>query len=258
MTPYLITGHTSSVGVVEFAPFDPSLLATGTEDGHVKVWKINGSLTKHLTADDALFDTGAHNRSVRSLSWHPFTNILASSSVDNLVFVWDVEAKSEVCKITLDDSAQHIFFNQIGNKLAILSKDKKLRIVDPRTGKVLNTLDTHQALKAQKGCWISDTMILTAGFSRESDREIKLWDLISGQCLKTVVIDQSSGVMTPWFDEDTNLLYLAGKGDGNIRMYEVIKEAPYINYCNQFSSTEPQVVRIKRHSTVTTGICHAT
>ena len=36
------------------------------------------------------------------------------------------------------------------------------------------------------------------------------------------------------------MLYLAGKGDGNIRYYEIVDEAPYIYYLNQFLSGQPQ------------------
>lgn len=28
----------------------------------------------------------------------------------------------------------------------------------------------------------------------------------------------------PFFDEDTSVLFLAGKGDGNIRYYEIVNE----------------------------------
>lgn len=35
-------------------------------------------------------------------------------------------------------------------------------------------------------------------------------------------------------------LYLAGKGDGSIRYYEVVDDAPYIHYLNQFLSGHPQ------------------
>jgi len=32
----------------------------------------------------------------------------------------------------------------------------------------------------------------------------------------------------PFFDPDTGLLFLAGKGDGNVRFYEIVNEAPYV------------------------------
>jgi len=44
----------------------------------------------------------------------------------------------------------------------------------------------------------------------------------------------------PFFDKDTNVLFLAGKGDGNIRYYEIVDEAPYIHYLSEFKSSSPQ------------------
>jgi hypothetical protein len=36
------------------------------------------------------------------------------------------------------------------------------------------------------------------------------------------------------------VLFLAGKGDGNIRYYEVVDEAPYVHYLSEFKSNTPQ------------------
>lgn len=35
-------------------------------------------------------------------------------------------------------------------------------------------------------------------------------------------------------------MYLAGKGDGNIRYYEIVDNSPYIYYLNQYLSGQPQ------------------
>ena len=48
-------------------------------------------------------------------------------------------------------------------------------------------------------------------------------------------LDQASGTLFPFFDVDTNMLYLAGKGDGNIRYYEVMESSLYP--LSQYSST---------------------
>ena len=39
--------------------------------------------------------------------------------------------------------------------------------------------------------------------------------------METVKIDQGSGAIFPFYDQDTNILFLAGKGDGNVRYYEI-------------------------------------
>jgi len=53
-------------------------------------------------------------------------------------------------------------------------------------------------------------------------------------------VDSASGLLLPFYDSDTNILYLGGKGDGNIRYYEVVDEAPYVHYLTEFKSNTPQ------------------
>lgn len=53
-----------------------------------------------------------------------------------------------------------------------------------------------------------------------------------------MVIDSGSGVLIPHFDNETSILYIAGKGDGNIRYYEYDKDDLY--ELSQYGSTDPQ------------------
>ena len=57
-------------------------------------------------------------------------------------------------------------------------------------------------------------------------------------------LDQASGVMMPFFDEDTKVLFIAGKGDGNIRYYELINEAPFCFPLSEFRTSRSQKVRL--------------
>lgn len=54
------------------------------------------------------------------------------------------------------------------------------------------------------------------------------------------MIDTSSGVLFPTYDEDRKLVFVAGKGDGNIRYFELEDEAPYAHYLNEFKTSVPQ------------------
>lgn len=83
--------------------------------------------------------------------------------------------------------------------------------------------------------------LLTTGFSKHADRQYSIWDQDDlTKPLATESIDCSSGILFPFYDHDTNMVYLAGKGDGNIRYYEVVDSAPWIHYLNQFISGNPQ------------------
>lgn len=52
-------------------------------------------------------------------------------------------------------------------------------------------------------------------------------------------IDQAAGVICPFYDEDTNVLFLAGKGDGNIRYYEIVNEDPFVFFVSEYKNNNP-------------------
>ena len=54
--------------------------------------------------------------------------------------------------------------------------------------------------------------IFSTGFSRSSDRQYALWDagnLSKSLCIEN--IDQGSGVLFPFWDEGTKMVYIVGK-----------------------------------------------
>jgi len=79
--------------------------------------------------------------------------------------------------------------------------------------------------------------IATTGFSRMSDRQLILWDSGTLANLKTLTIDQSAGVIMPFWT-DNGILFLAGKGDGNVRYYEY--EADALHSLSEHKSSDPQ------------------
>jgi len=53
-------------------------------------------------------------------------------------------------------------------------------------------------------------------------------------------IDNQAGMLIPFYDEDSDLIFLAGKGDGAIRYYEFEeKEKAELHYCSQYGSNDP-------------------
>jgi coronin-1B/1C/6 len=127
-----------------------------------------------------------------------------------------------------------------GSLLATACKDKKLRVIDPRNNKVVTEGESHQGIKGSRVVWLNEKRLFTVGFSKTSDREYCLWDIkdFSKPLIRTN-IDSASGLLMPFFDADTAMLYLAGKGDGNIRYFEVVDEEPYIHFLSEFKSNTP-------------------
>jgi coronin-1B/1C/6 len=72
----------------------------------------------------------------------------------------------------------------------------------------------HQGVKGSRVCWLGDSdRLLTTGFSRTSDRQFAVFDLRNmAEPIKSENVDTMSGILMPFFDNDTKMLYLAGKG----------------------------------------------
>ena len=54
-------------------------------------------------------------------------------------------------------------------------------------------------------------------------------------------LDEYAGIPFSYYDEDTTLLYIAGKGESNINFYQYSPESPnIIDYLQNYKSKEPQ------------------
>jgi coronin-1B/1C/6 len=58
--------------------------------------------------------------------------------------------------------------------------------------------------------------------------------------LAMVDIDTSAGVLIPYFDPDNSILYCAGKGDGNIRYFEIVDTEPYVHFLSEYRDNQSQ------------------
>jgi len=57
--------------------------------------------------------------------------------------------------------------------------------------------------------------------------------------LATHKIDNTPSSPIPFWEEDNSLLYLTGKGDGNIRIFEIVDTEPYLYFLTEFKSKDP-------------------
>jgi len=226
----------------DFNPFNDQLIATGSEDTTIKLWGIpEEGLTENITTP--LVDMAGHSRKVTLLKFHPSAeNILASVAGDFTVKLWDVGRGSEIT--TLADTHQQIIqdiaWDHFGKEYATSCKDKSVRIIDARSSTVAGTIEmAHEGAKSMKLSYLGDMgKLVTVGFTKQSQRQFKIWDpRNTAQEVAKVMIDQAAGVLMPFYDPDTCMLYLAGKGDGNVRYYELVNEEPHAFPLNDFRSS---------------------
>lgn len=244
----LFRGHTAPVLDVDWNPFDDDIIASASDDGKVFVWKVPENFTLHTDADEPadvqpVGKLSGHSRKVGHVLFNPAAdNVLASSSGDFTVKLWDLEDGKAKLTLKHSDVVQSLSWSGNGSMLVTTSRDKKLRFWDVRQEKPAYEVAGHSGAKNSRCVWMGDKdRVITTGFSRMSERQLGLWDVrnptkpIGGDF---TLLDSSSGVGMPFWDDGSNMLYIAGKGDGNIRYYEY--EHDKFEPLSEYKSGEPQ------------------
>jgi coronin-1B/1C/6 len=248
-----VTGHSGAVLDIDWSPFDDSLMATASEDTDIKLWSIpedwepideSGNAKAGKGLSESILNLDAHSKKVTLLRFHPTANnTLLSTSGDLTVKVWDVENGAPVHSFgDVPNLVHDIVWDHKGDNYAFSCKDKKVRLVDGRTGELAQQFKAHEGAKSIKLVYINGTdYMFSCGASKQSSREIKVWDRKDlSKPLHTESIDTAAGAMIPLWDSDTNVLYLCGKGDGVIRLYEFEGKEPFIYKLNDgFRSNMP-------------------
>jgi coronin-1B/1C/6 len=237
---FKVQGHSSAVLDFDWNPFDDNMIASCSDDSTIKVWSIpDGGLTANIT--EPVVDLRGHGRKVQLVKYNPtVANVLASCSGDQTVKIWDVEKASVISTFTGNtELTNDLAWSHTGDRLATSCKDKHVRIVDARTGTEAGVLAPHEGSKTVKLTYLGDDdHLATVGFTKQSQREMKIWDLRNPSTpLNRVDIDQAAGVILPFFDPDTKIIWLSGKGDGNVRYYEYSDHEPWTFPLAEFRST---------------------
>lgn len=243
----LFRGHTAAVLDTDWSPFNDSLIASASDDGKVFIWKVPEGFSIYTDADEPAdvspaLKLSGHLRKVGHVLFNPAADhVLASASGDYTVKLWDVEAGQPKLTLRHKDIVQSLSWSADGSQLVTTSRDKKLRVWDVRQEAPAIEVAGHPGAKSSRAVWLGEhDRIATTGFSRMSDRQLALWDSRKpGEPIGGfTILDSISGVCMPFWDEGTQCLYLAGKGDGNIRYYEY--ENDKFEYLSEYKSPEPQ------------------
>ncbi|KAK3718179.1 Coronin-like protein crn1 [Vermiconidia calcicola] len=226
----LFRGHTAAVLDTDFSPFNDDIIASGSDDGKVFLWKVPDGFTLFTDAEEP-----PDVKPVGKLSGH-------SSSGDYTIKLWDLEDGKAKLTLKHGDIVQSATWSANGSMLATTSRDKKLRFWDVRQEKPAHEVPGHAGAKNSRCVWLGDMdRVVTTGFSKMSERQLGLWDIrnpgkpVGGDF---TILDSSSGVGMPFWDDSSHVLYIAGKGDGNIRYYEY--ENDKFEYLSEYKSPEPQ------------------
>lgn len=88
--------------------------------------------------------------------WHPSAlNVLLTAGSDNLVLIWNVGTGEALVRIDCHpDVVYSACWNWDGSRIVTTCKDKKIRILDPRSGEILEEAVAHEGSKATRAIFL--------------------------------------------------------------------------------------------------------
>lgn len=227
----LLHAHTDTVTDLEFSPFHDGLLATASQDCLVKIWHIpDGGLKESISDAECTFSH--RQRRVETVGFHPTSDCCLHSTSGGTIVLYDLTEEKEIFSNSEHpDTIQSLSWKLDGTLMGTNAKDKKVRVIDPRSNDPLVLeADSHQSIKDSRIVWLgTQDRVLTTGFDANRIRQVMIRDVRNFSTPEKVLdLDCSTGIFMPLFDMDTNMLFLAGKGDTTISFLEVTDKEPYL------------------------------
>jgi WD40 repeat protein len=200
---HVLQGHRGDIMTVAFVPqggansVNQPILASGSDDATIRLWDVaTGKLLRILEG---------HTGWIWSLAFmprsQPIGSVLVSSSEDQTVRLWNITTGQTLTLFKGHvGSISSLAFDATGQLLATGSYDQTIKLWDVASGQLLRTLQGHtgwvcsiafspppREVDMRDIAEQSSDQILASG---STDETIQLWDINTGNCLKTLRADR--------------------------------------------------------------------
>lgn len=219
-----------AISDIVFSPISrtPLLALSSAEGKETRLWTIKSDT---CAATEIATFSGA---GCGSLSFHPSVASLVATGGENVVQIWDcVQPGTPALTVELPAGAaiKDLSWSGAGEALAAVDSKGFLHLLDPRSDALSQSISAHTKgiLRVAWDLSVeSSGLLVTTGASVMQEREMALWD---GRKLeKPVKLFRIGGpaggkALEPFTTCNTGLLFLCGRGDANISMFELSQGA---------------------------------
>jgi WD40 repeat protein len=210
-----LSGLTEAVRSVAFSP-DGRYFATGAgrpaQAGEIKVWETSGEFwTK--AAGQAI---PAHKDCVYAVVFSPDSKMMASTSYDHMIYLWDPATGKEIKPLKEHtDSVFDLAFSPDGKWLASGGADRTVKLWDVKTGKRIHTLGSSTDGVNTVAFHPSGKWVAASGF----DKTIHVWDVSGTEPVEVhSVIAHEDPVLRLAYSPDGNWL-VTSSWDKSVKLW---------------------------------------
>ena len=240
-------GHRANILDLEFSPFSSDLLACAYDDYSILLYKIpEGGLKQNITKEAQAYTK--HTKKVPFVTFNPIaSDVVCSGAFQGEIHVWSSVKSETFVDLKADDTPTLVGWSPNGALIGATTKNKFINIFDPRANKMILKQQINEAFQSAKFAWLDNDNFVTTGWNKSGGKLLKLWDvrkvkedLSSEGEVTSLQVDTSKTVSTPFVDRESKLLYLVGKGEASIHVFDFNEGNTFRKGIN-FSSAEPSI-----------------
>lgn len=198
-----LEGHSDRVNSVAMRP-DGQRIASGSDDGTVRLWKPDGSIDRILKATDR----------ITAVAFSPNGQTLAAASADGTVTLWNQSGEA-ILSLRAGDWITSLAFSTNGQWLVTGSRDRTVKLWQLPSGQLLKTLNGHQGFVNSVRFSPDDRLLASAG----EEGQIRLWAPLQGKLIRTLTGHQGR-VTSITFSPDAKTLVSTGE-DQSVRQWNL-------------------------------------
>jgi WD40 repeat protein len=194
------------------------LIATGGDDGKVRVWD-RASRTERF-ADRFSHEPGTL---VRSVAFSPLdTRVVASGGDDETVRLWDAQSGTPLNQVAIGERVTSVAFNGVGDQLLVSRADGGIEVRSGRDLTLLREAPQAHPNSVNSAAFSPDgRRIVTGG----TDGTVRLWDSATLDPIGSPLTGHHGEIQSVAFNPAGTQIVSAGM-DGSVRQWDAIGASP--------------------------------